>query len=71
MSRDPESHASSRNRFHAEVKTLSNEGPLVRIELDCGFPLKALLTRQACAELQLQPGSRVTALIKAPQAHVI
>jgi len=25
-----------------------------RIELDCGFPLTALLTRQACEELSLQ-----------------
>jgi hypothetical protein len=49
---------------------ITPEDPLMRIDLDCGFALKALLTRQSCAELQLQPGSHVTALIKAPQAHL-
>ena len=46
-------------------------GPLIRIDLDCGFPLVAMLTRQACEELDLQPGARVVALVKAPQVHLI
>lgn len=71
LSRDPETHTSPRNRFAALVKAMTSEGPLVRLELDCGFPLKALLTRQSCEELQLQPGSAVTALVKASQAHII
>ena len=71
LSLDSEPPASPRNRFAALVKTLTNEGPLVWIELDCGFPLKALLTRQSCAALKLQPGNRVTALIKASQAHLV
>lgn len=71
LSRDAESHASPRNRYAALVKSMTPEGPLVRLELDCGFPLKALLTRQSCAELQLQPGNVATALIKASQAHLV
>jgi len=71
LSLDAALHSSPRNHFAAVVKALTPEGPLVRIELDCGFALKALLTRQSCAELELQPGSRVTALIKAPQAHLV
>jgi molybdate transport system ATP-binding protein len=43
----------------------------MRIDLDCGFPLMALLTKQACEELALKPNDRVTALIKAPQIHLI
>jgi molybdopterin-binding protein len=33
--------------------------------------LAALLTRPACQELALQEGVKVTALIKAPQVHLI
>ena len=64
-------HASARNHLPAVVRGLVAEGPLVRVELDCGFMLKALLTRQACAEFGLRPGSTVTAMIKAPQIHLI
>ena len=44
---------------------------MIRIELDCGFPLKALLTRQACEELALKPGALIAAMIKVPQIHLI
>jgi molybdate transport system ATP-binding protein len=68
---DTDIHVSARNRLHAVVRSLVTEGPLVRIELDCGFPLKALLTRQACAELGLHKDCSVTAMIKVPQIHLI
>jgi len=42
-----------------------------RIGLDCGFPLSALLTRQACEELALREGDEVVALIKAPNIHLV
>ena len=71
LTRDTDSHASPRNQLRVTVRSLAHEGPLVRIELDCGFPLKALLTRQACAELELKEGCPVTAMIKAPQIHLI
>jgi len=53
------------------VKSLIHEGPMWRIELDCGFPLKALLTRQACEELALRESDRVLAMIKATNVHLI
>jgi molybdate transport system ATP-binding protein len=53
------------------VRSLAPEGPMMRIELDGGFPLKALLTRQACDELALRAGASVMALIKAPHIHLI
>jgi molybdate transport system ATP-binding protein len=62
---------SARNRLSGTVLALAPEGPVMRIELDCGFPLKALLTRQACDELGLRPGTAVFALIKAPHIHLI
>jgi molybdate transport system ATP-binding protein len=71
LSNDPESHSSPRNRLSAVVRGIAIEGPLMRIELDCGFPLTAVLTKQACAELALKEGASVLALIKAPQIHLV
>jgi len=63
--------ASARNRLNTIVTSLVVDGATVRVELDCGFSLTALLTRQAVAELELAPGSEVMALIKAPSVHLI
>jgi len=63
--------ASARNRLPGRVVALADEGATVRVELDCGFPLTALLTRQAVAELDLAVGSDTIALIKAPSIHLI
>jgi molybdate transport system ATP-binding protein len=62
---------SARNHLSAVVQSLTREGPLMKIELNCGFPLAALLTKQACAEMQLKPADHVMALIKAPDIHLI
>jgi len=66
-----DTRSSPRNRLPAVVRALTREGPVVRIDLDCGFPLLALLTRQACEELSLKENGRVLALIKAPHVHLI
>ena len=63
--------SSSRNSFSGAVRKLAREGPMVRIDLECGFPLAALLTRQACDELGLAEGTPVQILIKAPNIHLI
>ena len=63
--------ASARNRLPGVVKSLTREGPAWRIEIDCGFTLTALLTRQACEELALQVNDRVLAMIKATNVHLI
>jgi molybdate transport system ATP-binding protein len=63
--------SSARNRLAARVRSLDREGPLVRVGLDCGFPLAALITRQACLELDLHEGDAITALVKAPAIHLI
>ena len=62
---------SARNRLPGVVKSLTHEGPMWRIELNCGFALTALLTRQACEELALQPDDPVLAMIKATNVHLI
>jgi molybdate transport system ATP-binding protein len=43
----------------------------MRIELDCGFPLISILTKPACAEMELREGAPVLALVKAPQIHLV
>ncbi len=69
------SGSSPRNRLPGIVQKIAEEGPLVRVEIDCGFPqgipLKALLTREARAELALREGLPLVALVKAPRVHLI
>jgi molybdate transport system ATP-binding protein len=62
---------SVRNRLPARVAAIHPGSPLTRVELDCGFPLFAFITRSACNELGLRPDMHITALIKAPAVHLI
>lgn len=64
-------NTSARNRLSGTVVALTTEGATVRVELDCGFLLTALLTRQVVAELNIATGSAVVALVKAPSVHLI
>lgn len=65
-------HASSpRNHLAATVTAVAAEGPLVRVDLDCGFGLTAFVTRPARDELGLAPGVEITAVIKSPAVHLI
>jgi len=63
--------SSVRNHLTAIVRAITPEGPLVRVNLDCGFELTSLITRPACEELQLKTGDRITAMLKAPAIHLI
>lgn len=63
--------SSARNRLPATVRAIHLESALVRIELDCGFPLTAFITRAALRELDLREGSPVSAVIKAPALHLV
>ena len=71
LERNPDPQTSARNRLPATVSTLVPEGPLLRVILDCGFPLTAVITRPAAEQLGLQPGERLTALVKAPAIHLV
>jgi molybdate transport system ATP-binding protein len=63
--------ASARNQLAGTITEVAEEGPLVRVKLDCGFQLVALVTRASAARLALAPGSRVAALVKAPAIRII
>ena len=71
LSNDTTQHSSPRNRLSATVRAIVDEGPMTRVELNCGFPLTAALTRQACEEMELKEGATILALIKAPQIHLV
>ncbi len=68
LSRTP---SSARNSFVGEIVKVVSTGPLTRIEVDCGFPLLALVTKKSAEELNLESGTRVYASFKASAVHVI
>ena len=63
--------SSARNQLAGRIRSLDREGPMVRVGIDCGFPLKALVTYQACEDMGLGDGMEVTALVKAPAIRLI
>lgn len=63
--------SSARNQLQGRIERLLPEGPLVRVQLDCGFMLVALITRASAEALELQAGMRVAAGFKASAAHII
>jgi len=63
--------ASARNRLAGQVREVSSLGALVRVGVDCGFPLSAVVTRSAVEELHLAPGAPVVAAIKAGAVHLV
>lgn len=64
-------HGSARNHLVGRIRSLDREGPMVRVGIDCGFPLKALITHQSCEDMGLCDGMEVTALVKAPAIRLI
>lgn len=63
--------SSARNCLSGTVSEIIPSGSTVRVILDVGFPLTALLTRESCHDLHLEQGSRVYATFKASAVHVI
>lgn len=68
---EPAAASSARNRLSGTVTGIDPAGPLVRVHVDCGFPLVAYVTRLAVQELDIHEGSPVIAMVKAPSVHVI
>ncbi len=63
--------SSARNSILGEIMRVVLRGSLVNVEVDCGFPLVALLTKRSAEELNLKGGGRVYATFKATAIHVI
>ena len=62
---------SARNQLPGRIVSTEPQGPVVRVVLDCGFSLSALVTRPAYDDLCLAPDSTVTAVVKATAIHLI
>ena len=70
LERSSTADTSARNRLPATVKWITPEGALIRVGLDTGFALTALITRPANDSLHLQVGDQLLALIKAQAIHL-
>jgi len=68
LSRDS---TSARNTFRGEIVKMALVGALIRIEINCGFSLLALVTKKSADELNLIPGRSVYASFKASAIRVI
>jgi tungstate transport system ATP-binding protein len=62
---------SARNVFKGKVSKINTIGPIVRIEVVCGFPLLGVITTQAAQELNISIGRDVYVSFKATAIHVI
>ncbi|RJP33812.1 MAG: ABC transporter ATP-binding protein [Actinobacteria bacterium] len=62
---------SARNRLPARVRDIKTLGALVKVDLQCGFPLVAYITTASLEEMGIVPGRGFTAVIKATAIHVM
>jgi molybdopterin-binding protein len=63
--------SSARNHLDGRVVDITPMGTLVRVTIDVGFTVVALLTRQGMADLELSKGSAIVAVFKASAVHLI
>ena len=62
---------SARNMFQGAITRLTPVGALMRLEVDCGFPLLGLVTRSSAGDLELEVGKNICAIFKVTATHVI
>jgi len=70
LARERPHDSSVRNRLAGQVQSVLLEGPLARVELDCGFPLVSSVTAQSAGEMGLKTGDTVYAVVKATAVHL-
>lgn len=63
--------SSAQNHLTCTIQSLTKEGFLLRVDLNCGFTLTALLSRRVCEEMKLKLGDAVIALLDASHIHLI
>jgi molybdopterin-binding protein len=61
----------ARNCIVGTVRETTQSGPFVLVTLDCGFPLKVIVTRRSVEDLGIQPGKEMQACFKASAVHVM
>ncbi len=63
--------SSARNTFEGRIARIFPVGALVRVEVACGFPLLAVVTKRSAEDLSLTVNKRVYATFKATAVHII
>ena len=63
--------SSARNHLPGRVAHLTRMGALVRVTVDCGVPLIALVTQTSAEELELSEGKPVIVTFKASSPHLL
>jgi molybdate transport system ATP-binding protein len=72
LERGDGARSSARNHLRGRITAVTPEGPLVRVVLVCGEArLSALVTRASRADLSLEAGADVVAVVKAPAIHLV
>lgn len=66
-----EDASSARNTFEGIIAKTFSIGALVRVEVDCGFPLFAVVTKRSAEDLELAVNKKIYATFKATAVHVI
>jgi molybdopterin-binding protein len=64
LSREP-LDSSARNRLRGRVTAIEPEAGLLRVTVDCGAPLRALITTSAAADIGVEMGTDVVVTFKA------
>jgi len=63
--------SSARNHLSGRIQRITPSGPLVRVVVDCGLPVVALITRGSANEMKLAEGQTISATFKATAVHLI
>jgi molybdate transport system ATP-binding protein len=71
IARTADADMSAMNRWPGVVRSETPEGPFVRVTLDCGFRLSALVTRDAWKRLSMRAGDAALAIVKAASIRVL
>ncbi len=71
LTADSAGTSSARNRLPGRVVRVRPAGVQVRVTVDCGFPVVALITRRSAETLSLAPDQPVTVSFKASAVHLI
>ncbi len=62
---------SARNIFSGVIKKITQLGLFFRVDMDCGFPLVAYVTKYSLENMSLSVGNKIEASFKATAVHVL
>jgi molybdopterin-binding protein len=63
--------SSARNRFAGLVTDVTVDGVMAQVSMQCGpFRVVSLMSAEACAQLELEPGKLATASVKATMVSI-